>query len=109
MRELVSHDGSKEERRADGRDDEGLLARPLRELIGIDRLGEVGYDHEEDHDPREVDVDVDAEDARYADRAGHVPSILGLPLGWPPSDQVAVTIANRGRRGARVVEHTSPT
>src|SRR4029077_2698537 len=78
MRQLVTEDRSEEQERRDRRDDETLLVRPLRKLLR-ERVREIQDDKKEDEDPRKVDVDVDPEEAGYADRTGHVPEHTGRP------------------------------
>src|SRR4029077_17285138 len=78
MRQLVTEDRSEEQERRDRRDDETFLVGPLRKLLR-ERVREIQDDQKEDEGPRKVDVDVDPEEAGYADRTGHVPEHTGQP------------------------------
>src|SRR5207245_2270415 len=80
-----------EERGARGAD-EALRPRPRGEAGREDVVGERDDDEEEDDDPREVDPDVDAEDARDADRAGHPSEHTGRVFELPTVPELAAMI-----------------
>src|SRR4026208_2397237 len=78
MRQLVQEDRRKEQECRDRRHDNRLLLGPRRVRRWEPLVSQRQQHQEEDQQPRDVNADVDAEDARDPERSWHKASIASM-------------------------------